>query len=431
MLRINRSPLAWLALCGLMAPAAARADLPSAWPVQPATGSASSSATQTSYYADDPPAQSDLVPSAAEPPATLQPSAATLTTATVATTAPSCQADPSQSVMPGGITSGFGDCRNRCWQPFIGVEAVLLAPVTNKGGGGDTYGFGTYNFNPAAVGVGNPIGAPIAATTNYSSSVNGLVVTPRIWMGVMGECWGFGVRYWRFANSSGGETAALGPGSSVFQQGALKLQTFDLEAIRRFCCCGNQFWISGGVRYGQFERNSTVQAFNYAGPLTFTGAASSGSGFNGVGPTIAIYGLKPIGCSCWNLFYSARGSYLYSDNSTAFAQTDATFNVTAGGAGSVGTNVGNASGSNGNAWIGELQLGAQYNHQMTCFPGVAFFRISGEYQYWHINNGATANSSSYSGVAAGPVFAGNYTTASAGNSTLGLLGVGLSTGFMW
>lgn len=377
--------------------------------MQPASSPAkmAESATPTSYYADDPPAESDLTTSAAEAPAAFRTSASTISNTTTSS---------ASTGMPNGAFSCFGDCRNRCWQPFVGIEAVLLAPVTNKGGGGDSYAFNT-----------GLLGA--TGTTYNASSVNGMIVTPRIWAGVMGECWGVGVRYWRFSNTSGGETATLGPTSSIFQQGALKLQTFDLEAIRRFCCCGNQCWVTFGARYAQFNRNSTIQAENsYAGSI-YTGAASSGAGFNGVGPTVAIYGLKPIGCSCWNLFYSARGSYLFDNNSTAFAQTNATFLNGGTGASATAQNVASGSG-NGNAWIGELQLGVQYNHVMTCFPGTAFLRIAGEYQYWHTNSTA-ANSTSGVGFVTGPTTATAITAANAGNSTLGLLGFGIATGFMW
>jgi hypothetical protein len=421
MLRITRTPFRWLALCGLIASAAARdlqaATSPDTTPANAADSSetqtryssyydqdspadaADSSETQTgysSYYNQDPPAASD--------PTTLMSGGPTSNFQTAASTL----AIPTAS-MPSSGCSSLGDCRNRCWQPFVGVEAVLLAPVQNHGGGGTDYSF-----------------TSLTTTNTYStSSVNGMTVTPRLSMGVMGETWGLGFRYWRFNNTQGGETSPLGPGSSVFTQGVLKLQTFDLEAIRRFYYGNSQLWFSGGVRYAQFSRQSDIQATNIFGPSTNTGAASSGAGFNGTGITSGVFGLTPIGSSGWNLFYGGRTSILWDGSSSAFAQTNAasTFGPFSNSAAH------SASGSgNGNAFVGELQLGAQYNHAMRSFRGTAFFRIAGEYQYWHINNGASPSSSS---SATSFILGQAATNASAGNSTLGLLGFGVSTGFMW
>ncbi|HTU26713.1 MAG TPA: hypothetical protein VMF30_14995, partial [Pirellulales bacterium] len=64
---------------------------------------------------DDPDANS---PFAAETPESVAGKAAA---------APSC--------MPNGGCMCMGECR-RCLQPFVGVEAVFLAPVHNSGGGG-------------------------------------------------------------------------------------------------------------------------------------------------------------------------------------------------------------------------------------------------------------------------------------------------------
>ena len=203
------------------------------------------------------------------------------------------------------------------------------------------------------------------------------------------------------------------------------MQTFDLEAIRRLNYGNSQLWFSGGVRYAQFSRESNVQGANSFGGSTNIGTASSGAGFNGTGITSGVFGLTPLGSSGWNLFYGGRTSVLWDGSSSAFAQTNAATNF--GPFSTSATNSARGSG-NGNAFIGELQLGVQYNHAMRSFPGTAFFRIAGEYQYWHINNGASPSVN-----ATAPTFLPGQvsTNASAGNSTLGLLGFGVSTGFMW
>jgi hypothetical protein len=404
MLRLNRFSMAWIALGGLIAPALARAEVPAAWPVLPVstaastaepTSSSRSAASQISYEQDTP--EEDLPPSVTDAPA---PSADTKTS--------SC----CNSCM-GSCCGCLSECRSRNW--FVGVEAALLAPVLNHGGGGASYAMTNTNG--------------VTTNTYNSNSVNGMIVTPRIWAGVMGQCWGVGVRYWRFDNSNGGGTitpATLGGNLGLFNQNALRLQTFDLEVIRRISYCdGGQVWLSAGARYGQFTRNGIVSGADLTGGSTFTGTAWAGTGFNGVGPTFAIYGWRPISCSNWNLFYGARGSYLWDGSSSAAAGTTASVGNNFGGAASANaafTSIGTA-----NAFVGELNLGMQYNHCLKCVPAIAFLRIAGEYQYWHINNNAVATSTS--GATDG--FGLALTRANTGNSTLGLLGFGISTGFMY
>ena len=247
----------------------------------------------------------------------------------------------------------------------------------------------------------------------------------------MGECWGVGVRYWRFDNSNGGGT--LTPPSGIANEGlftmnTLRLQTFDLEAIRRVCCCNSQVWFSAGARYGQFIRNGIVSGADLTGGNLYTGSAWSGTGFNGVGPTFALYGWRPIGCDgCWNLFYGGRFSYLWSGNGSAVAGTTAAVGNNTTGAATANAAVG--SGGSANAFVGEVNLGVQYNKALKCFPCIAFFRVAGEYQYWHINNDFAATSASVASIS--PNGGALATVAGTGNSTLGLLGFGISTGFMW
>ncbi|HEY1785739.1 MAG TPA: hypothetical protein VGG30_09335, partial [Pirellulales bacterium] len=118
-------------------------------------------------------------------------------------------------------------------------------------------------------------------------------------------------------------------------------------------------------------------------------------------------------------------SYLSACDSSAFANSAASYvNNHAGAwispAGSY---------ANGDAFIGELQFGVQYNHALQTLPATAFFRFGGEFQYWHVNNGCSA--SSYAN--AGPInnSALVSATASAGNSNLALLGFGFTTGLSW
>ncbi len=200
--------------------------------------------------------------------------------------------------------------RSRCWQGFVGVEASLLAPVVNHGGGGASYHFAQ--------------GGAIANSAT-TTSVNGAIVTPRIWAGVMGEDWGFGVRYWRFANTQGGiatpvgGTPVAGANDGLFNQSYLRLQTVDLEVIRRLYVNQSQIWLTGGVRYGQLTRTGIVSGTDTsAGAQSVSGTAWTGTGFNGVGPTVALYGWRAIGnTGSWSVFYGGRSSYLWDNNSAS------------------------------------------------------------------------------------------------------------------
>jgi hypothetical protein len=400
----------------LLAPAAARADLPSYWPTLqlPAAKAAQDSnasnnspqptAALAAYYqgADkevEPPADPDdpVAPIPEAPESSLEPVSGT----------------PAVSCLPSCGCTAMGDCR-RYLQPFVGVEALFLAPTQNTSGGTN---YSVFN------------GSPTTPTNSYnSSSASGMIVTPRLWMGVMGECWGVGVRYWRFADGAGGSTFPSGTNQGLFSQSFLKLQTFDLEGIRRFYYGNSQLWLSVGARYAQFSRGSSTSSTDVFGGNFYSASAASGAGFNGTGITTGLFGLTPIGCSCWNLFYGGRVSYLWDSSAGAVAQTNASF-ASGGGGSAASTNYATGTGGNSGLFIGEVQLGVQYNHALQCCPATAFLRIAAEYQYWHVNNGASASSNSFAG--ADPAHFVNVTTNANGNSTLGLVGFGIATGFMW
>jgi hypothetical protein len=135
--------------------------------------------------------------------------------------------------------------------------------------------------------------------------------------------------------------------------------------------------------------------------------------------------LSQLGTSNWSLLYGGRISYLGACDSSAYANATASFTGNSGAA----WNSPAGSYGYGDVFIGELQFGVQYNHVLTFVPATAFFRIGGEFQYWHVNNGCYANAY----ASAGPNSGNSLVSASAaaGNSNLALLGLGLSTGMSW
>ena len=144
----------------------------------------------------------------------------------------------------------------RTLQPYVILESVFLAPIHNTGGSVADYTF-----------TGNG-----TASTN-TKSVNGMIVTPRIALGVMGQRWGLGVRYWTFENDQGSDSFPTATSQGVFAQSLLKIQTFDLEGIRRIEYEDRKLWFSFGVRYAGFVRTSAVASNDYFANTIYTGSA--------------------------------------------------------------------------------------------------------------------------------------------------------------
>jgi len=392
MLRIGCSFWAWVALCGLLAPTVARAQVPAGLPVPPVPGAPApvdraDASVASAGYTD--PVETDGL--------------------STVTAVQSSSGAPISSVVA-SPDAGMGQWRTRYAQPFVGIEAVFLAPIHNTGGGGANYTFSD----------------PSGTSSYTASNGNGMVVTPRIWMGVMGQRWGVGIRYWSFANDPGGlEYPNNATSQGVFAQGVLKLQTFDFEVIRRYQFDEHQLWFTVGLRQAEFARNSIVSAGDVFNNGLYSASASSSSRFNGLGVTTSLYGLSQLGSSEWNVYYGGRVSYLGACYSSAFADASASYvhNASAAYSSPAGSY------GNGDAFIGELQLGVQYNHALQSIPATAFFRFGGEFQYWHVSTACSANGYANAGPMSNSALV--QATAAAGGSNLALLGFGFSTGFLW
>ena len=78
-------------------------------------------------------------------------------------------------------------------------------------------------------------------------------------------------------------------------------------------------------------------------------------------------------------------------------------------------------------WIGEFQLGAQWEYELTCLPAVAFFRTAFEYQLWDIQGSGFANAFSVGAANGTSVLA----QAQSGASNVQLYGISVATGLTW
>ena len=81
-------------------------------------------------------------------------------------------------------------------------------------------------------------------------------------------------------------------------------------------------------------------------------------------------------------------------------------------------------------FIGEIQVGIEWDFALRCLPARAFFRTAFEYQYWDASTGLAA-SGSFAGLSTG----GDTYQATTGSSAPGLIvdfvGLSIGTGFTW
>ena len=334
---------------------------------------------------------------------------------------PAPESDPAVCCELGACNScNRSNCQCGCWTPGASVEATFLWANIN----------GTTTFTQAFNQV-----TPTSTTFDSSlAATNDLSVAPRIWVGAKRDCWGFGGRFWTMDQTS----VALDPiGPSIAGDpdrftaiGSLEAYTIDFEVTRDFCLWCNEMQLAFGARYGWLAGSELVNSSSYdaAGVLSNASAVSARQ-FGGTGFTLALQGTRPFrACSNLNLFWNVRGSILWGD---ALAAANTTAAASNGPASAIADDFA-AAGTNGEMFIGEIQLGLQYERQLKCAPCIAFVRGAFEYQYWDTNADVVAVASSGAGVGAGAgTLIGSGAAATAGDMQLDLYGFTLGTGLMW
>lgn len=318
-----------------------------------------------------------------------------------------------------GCATGCATCGQTCcecapeYSWIASAEATFLWPQFNR------------NFLTADVASTNG-GGNFTSNAALSSVDGSLLVAPRLTLGVQGCCWGLVGRYWYASNWATGYTPsdpALAPaGIEPFDN--FRAYTVDLELQRKLCVGAWNAYGFGGVRYAQVDNDRLLHAT--AGTFGETALANSFSSqqFAGTGLTFGFWAIRPICCdSPLKYFVANRYSFIWGNGSAA-AETNATAIDTSGA--STSTN-GALTGGNGDLFIGEIQLGLQWDAQLRCFPGRAFVRTALEYQYWDTNVGL--NTGVFSVASAGPVSAS--ATSSAGDLLFDLIGFNLGVGIMY
>jgi hypothetical protein len=313
-----------------------------------------------------------------------------------------------------------------------GVEATFLNPDLNTG-----YGqFAAIEFAEEREDV----------VSTSQDDVDSIYLAPRIWVGVQGCLWGANLRYFHLRANEGSFDPMLGsngewdgPGCGIVDFGydscnALEAYTVDLEITRRVCLndCWMQF--SAGVRHAELQHDAGLFGAALADDSQIFGFAESHRSTRGTGIVLGWYGRRPIfPCSCIHWFYNAHWSALWGPTNTdaetgvmlAVTSTDPDAVGTAGSVNTASTHVSD------NLFIGEIQLGLEWDYALRCLPANAFCRAAVEYQRWSGGQGYSA-ANSFAGVEIDSVpttFADS--TAVADSPELDLVGLAISTGLTW
>jgi hypothetical protein len=334
------------------------------------------------------------------------------------------------------------DCVDGCCPPprplfwTSGIEATFLAPDLNNGYAAfavEEFDNGRFNY-----------------FSTDTDSIDDLYVAPRLWLGVQGCLWGVNARYWQMRANEGSFDPVLGSDGTWdgpncgqedfgFNSGNdFEAYTIDLEVTRRVCLhdCWMQFAL--GVRHAEIEHNAALNAAALADDSVLFGFANAHRQSRGTGLLLGWYGRKPVfPCSCVNWFYNFRWSALWGPTETA-AETGVLTTLTSSdpdAVASAGSVNGASTVANDTLFIGEIQLGLEWDYALRCMPANAFCRLAVEYQRWSSGTGySQANSFAGSGIDNN----GTITQLTLGDALaiadapeLDLVGLAVSTGLTW
>ena len=330
------------------------------------------------------------------------------------TSPPAIADDRSQiggEVWNGGAYSGDAccdSCCDTCCDPccgiarcprrrilVVGTEAVFLAPEINGNRA-------SYVFQDDVTSTVHRYGQAFE-----EAKLDDFYIAPRLWVGVQGECWGVVGRYFHFRAGENDHDQAipavrLDP-DPIYDQGFNANSIFeayyaDLEVTRNFCLhgCKNQF--SFGVRYANIEHHESVYGVVEIEDGLFHGGARANRRSDGTGLTFGLNGRKPLFCnSCAHWFYNARTSILWGCvHNEAETWSEALSLNPSYDAEALARN-GASVAVEDDLFIGEVQVGLQWDFAMRCLPAKSFFRLAFEYQYWDSSIGR-ATAGSYSGI---------------------------------
>jgi hypothetical protein len=329
----------------------------------------------------------------------------------------------------------YGEC---CPSPpplfwIAGVEATFLSPDLNSNG--------------VSLDVEEIDESRHDICSTLSNDVDSVYVAPRIWLGVQGCKWGTNLRYWHLQGAEGAFDPSIGglgtwddfdcgvPDFGFMTCSNLEAYTIDLELTRRFCLNHCAMQAAVGVRHAEIEHNEALWGLANTDEGLLTGFARANRLSRGTGLQFGLYGRRPIfPCSCVHWFYNARWSALWGPTQTsvetfASVQTNPDPNLS-GSAASVN---GAYTSVDDTLFIGEIQLGLEWDYCLRCIPANAFFRAAIEYQRWDGGQGFSASQSFAGATIITDVDPTSIITAnaSAAEPQMDLFGISLGTGLTW
>ena len=192
-------------------------------------------------------------------------------------------------------------CINRHW--IVDVSAVWLAPIQSQ------------HFATAGVGT---LDAELATSAeSWKESRRQPMTTSHCRHGLP----------WEFRETVGASWPAIGgsiqaistpilrtaTGEGASSASCFKAETFDLEVTRLLDkrCDGTMLQVSGGVRYAQLQQGADLSFSETGATGYYQTSVLAKNEFSGTGFTLALQGVRPVNCSCFNLFFSVRGSLLF------------------------------------------------------------------------------------------------------------------------
>lgn len=299
---------------------------------------------------------------------------------------------------------------------FVGIESTFLFPVIQDG--------------PASVQIEENGGPDPLYTTGEAELDDNMFFSPRIWAGAQYCGWGVVARVWWLD----GADSVFAPETPFFAQShvvnaRLEAYTADLEGFHTWYkddCCLDQRYISAGFRYANWEADELVEAHAVVGGDYVQGLAHTVRNFDGPGGTFAYGGTHGFqGCQCLRMFFNLRGSFMFGDVYKAAQTTAWAFDpsIVPGTAVNYSTAVVQTTDT---AFIGEVQLGMQFEQPLACCCGRFFLRSALEFQYWNADGGyAAAGSQAFTNDAI------VTSLATADDFEMNLIGLTIGTGLMY
>ncbi len=335
--------------------------------------------------------------------------------------------------------SSGASCR-RCRPPrrriiVAGTEAVFLNPDIN----GNRSSFLFENFT-----VPSSYNYAPGSSFAKNADLDDLYIAPRLWLGIQGECWGVVGRYFHLRAGENDydpfipaardiNLLPITPVDEGFDVSSVfEAYYTDLELTRNFYHHGSKNQFTFGVRYALIEQNESVIAMAEVPQGLINGGARSNRQAHGTGLTFGLNGRKPLfRNSCANWFYNVRSSILWGNATNSVETWSESILIDPTATAVAGSKDGAIAEVNDDLFIGEVQLGLEWNFAMRSLPAKSFFRLAFEYQYWDASTGGAA-SGSFSGFEVASVGTSQGTaSASAPGLRVDMLGFSVGTGFTW